>query len=850
VSLSPGTRLGPYEVQSSIGAGGMGEVYRARDTRLNREVAVKVLPQSFAADADRLRRFTLEAQSAGALNHPNILAIHDIGTHEGMPYIVSELLEGESLRARLKGGKLSAAKAVDIARQAASGLAAAHAKGITHRDIKPENLFITKDGHVKILDFGLAKVKPSPVAGDVAQAETETVVTSPGVVLGTVAYMSPEQVRGQTVDHRSDIFSLGSVLYEMLAGRRAFRGATSVETMNAILKEEPAELSTLDSTLAPALERIVRHCLEKRPEERFQSAGDLAFNLEALSQVSGRAAAKGAAPRLKWRLGWAVAAGLALLVVGYFAGVRSERRPPPKFQRLTYRRGFIPAARFAPDGNTIVYGAAWEADPTHIFSVRLDSPEFHPALVPEASPLSVSPSGELALLLKPRLSFGFLIPGTLARVPYSGGAPREVLEDVQWADWSPGGELTIVRRSEKGDQLEFPVGKVLFHTAGTITHPRFSPAGDRIAFLHHPSVNDITGEVTVVNLAGETKTLSANWLSVWGLAWHPKTSEIWFTATAVGAKQDLRAVTLAGAGRTVLAQTGSLRLEDISRDGRVLLNSPSEQMKLRFVGAGEPGGRDLSWLDGSLVTSISSDGKAVVFFESREGAGQNFVSYYRKTDGSPAVKLGNGRYPRLSPDGNSVVATTQAMDGLVILPIGPGEARRIAVPGFRLNFVRRLPGARGVLFTGSEAGHGLRLYSMDLEGGKPRAMTPEGIAPLFAVSPGGKFAAVVNAQRQVLLYPLAGGDPLVCPGVEPGEIPQAWSADEMSLYVMRRGGLPGRVYRVDRRTGRRELWKEIMPSDPAGVRGITSASITPDGRSYAYSYLQMLSELHLVEGLR
>ena len=853
MTLAAGTHLGPYEILASIGAGGMGEVYRARDTRLNREVAVKVLPPSFAADQDRLRRFTLEAQSAGALNHPNILAIYDIGTHEGVPYIVSELLEGESLRARLKGGKLSVSKAVDYARQAASGLAAAHGKGITHRDIKPENLFITKDGHVKILDFGLAKVKPSPVAAGAAEVETETVVTSPGVVLGTVAYMSPEQVRGAAVDHRSDIFSLGCVLYEMLAGRRAFRGATSVEAMNAILKEEPAELSTLDSALAPALERIVRHCLEKRPDERFQSAGDLGFALESLSQVSGRAAlVKAAAPRLKWWLGWAIAAGFVVLGVGaagYFVGLRGER-PTPKFQRLTYRRGFIPAARFAPDGNTVIYGAAWEGDPTHVFSVRLDSPEFHPALVSEASPLSVSPSGELALLLKPRGTFGLLTPGTLARVPYSGGAPREVLENVQWADWSPGGELAIVRRSEKGDQLEFPVGKVLFHTAGMITHPRFSPAGDRIAFLHHPSVNDTTGEVTVVNLAGETKTLSANWLNVWGLAWHPKTSEIWFTAGAVGAKQDLRAVTLAGAGRTVLAQTGNLTLEDISRDGRVLLNSPSEQMKLRFVGAGEPGGRDLSWLDWSLVTSISSDGKAVVFFESGEGAGQNFVSYYRKTDGSPAVKLGNGRFPELSPDGNSVVATTQATDGVVILPIGPGEARRIAVPGFRLNFVRRLPGARGVLFTGSEAGHGLRLYSMDLEGGKPRAMTPEGIAPLFAVSPGGKFAAVVNAQRQMLLYPLAGGDPAVCPGIEPGEIPQAWSADETSLYVMRRGALPGRVYRVDRRTGRRELWKEIMPSDPAGVPGITSLSITPDGRSYAYSYLQLLSELHLVEGLK
>jgi hypothetical protein len=852
MSLSAGNRLGPYEILNSIGAGGMGEVYRARDTRLNRDVAVKVLPQSFAADQDRLRRFSLEAQSSGALNHPNILAIFDIGTHEGMPYLVAELLEGESLRARLKGGKLSVGKVVEYARQAASGLAAAHAKGITHRDIKPENLFITRAGHVKILDFGLAKVKAAPAAAGATEAETETVATSPGVVMGTVAYMSPEQVRGETVDHRSDIFSFGCVLYEMLAGRRAFSGATQVETMHAILKEEPLELSTLDSTLPPALERVVRHCLEKRPEERFQSAGDLAFDLEALSQASGRTAAKFAAPRGKPRLRWAVAAAVVVLATagGYFARVFSERHPQPKFQRLTYRRGYVPTARFGPDGNTVVYGAAWEGDPSAVFTIRLESPEYHPALVTDAIPLSVSKSGELALLLGPQNTGGFMVEGTLARVPLSGGAPREALEKVRWVDWAPNGEMVIVRRGEKGDQLEFPVGKTLFQTVGAIRSPRFSPSGDRIAFLHHTRLGDTQGDVNVVSLAGEVKTLSAKWISVWGLAWHPKTGEIWFGAAATGGKLDLHAVNLRGTLRTVFSQAGSMMLEDISRDGRVLLSTVSERMKLHFTGGAAHESRDLSWLDWSLVGSISRDGKALVFFESGDGAGKNFVSFYRKTDGSPAVTLGEGRYPRLSPDGSAVVATNTAADALLFLPIGAGEVRRIPLPGFNLNFVDWRPGTRQVLFTGSEAGRDVRLFSLGPEERKPRAVTPAGIRPWFLAGPGGKSAAIVDVKGQIFLQPLAGGAPTQCRGSEPGELPQAWGADESTLYVKSFSGVPAKVYLVDCQTGRRTLWKEIMPQDRAGVDTINHVRITPDGRSYAYSYTQQLSELFLVDGLK
>src|SRR5713101_8328137 len=288
MTLSAGTRLGPYEILAAIGAGGMGEVYRARDERLKRDVAIKVLPASFSTDPDRLRRFEQEAQAAGALNHPNILAVYDTGAYEGSPYIVSELLEGETLRSRLAGGAFTPRRAIGHGLQIAQGLAAAHEKNIVHRDLKPENIFVTSDGRVKILDFGLAKLtQPDPGVGAETNLPTATAGTEPGVVLGTLGYMSPEQVRGKPTDARSDIFSFGAILYEMLLGHRAFRGDTAADTISAILTKEPPDLSETNRKVPESLDRIVRHCLEKNPEARFHSASDIAFDLEAISGSSG-----------------------------------------------------------------------------------------------------------------------------------------------------------------------------------------------------------------------------------------------------------------------------------------------------------------------------------------------------------------------------------------------------------------------------------------------------------------------------------------------------------------------------------------------------------------------------------
>jgi eukaryotic-like serine/threonine-protein kinase len=281
--LTPGTLLGQYEIRSPLGAGGMGEVYRAHDTRLDREVAIKVLPESLTADPDRLRRFEQEARAAAALNHPNILAVYQMATHEGVSHMVSELLDGETLRERLKRGPIPLRKAIDYAVQIARGLAAAHDKGIVHRDLKPDNLFVTKDGRVKILDFGLAKLtQPRDASG--AEA-TMAEGTEPGMVMGTVGYMSPEQVRGKMADHRSDIFAFGTILYEMVTGKQTFRKPTSAETMTAILNEDPPSISQITAGTPPSLQRVVHRCLEKHPEQRFQSASDMAFALEALSDT-------------------------------------------------------------------------------------------------------------------------------------------------------------------------------------------------------------------------------------------------------------------------------------------------------------------------------------------------------------------------------------------------------------------------------------------------------------------------------------------------------------------------------------------------------------------------------------
>ncbi len=856
-----GQSLGPYQLIDSLGGGGMGEVYRARDTRLGREVAIKVLPSAFSTDTDRLRRFEQEARAASALNHPNILVIHDVGTEDGSPYLVTELLQGETLRQRLDSTTIPQRKAVDYALQIARGLAAAHDRGIIHRDLKPQNLFLTRDGQMKILDFGLAKlIQPT----NPLQTEAPTLLadadTGTGMVMGTAGYMSPEQVRGKAADQRSDIFSFGAVLYEMLTGKRAFQRASPVETMNAILKEEPAELSEANRNIPAGLERVVGHCLEKKPEERFQSTRDLVFDLEALSGLSAPsgssvAVAKTRSTRTLVPLLIGVALLTAAAVAGYFAGKRSAEKPPPSVQRLTFRRGFIHAARFAPDGRTILYGAGWDGQAIQLFSMQPENPESRALGFPDADLLAISASGELAVSLNRHPIGTWIHTGTLARMPLAGAAPREILEDVQWADWSPdGATLALVRDVGGRNRLEFPAGKVLYETASWISHPRVSPKGDLIAFLDHTARNDDGGSVDIVDLNGNKRTLSRGWRSERGLAWSANGDEVWFTAEAAGANRSLYAVTLSGKQRLITRMLGGMTLTDISRDGRVLIVRENERLQINCLPPGESKERDLSWHDWSSGRALADDGKTLLMALSGDAGGEFYSTYIRKTDGSAAIRLGEGWGLALSPDGKWVIASVSRSTPvqLVLLPTGTGEAKPLTNDAINYNNAQWFPDGTRLLLQGNEPGHASQLYIRDLAGGTPRPITPEGLAIVTGnpISPDGKFVAGVDPDRKVWIYPVQGGEPRQVPGLTAGDLPLRWHADGRSLFVGRLGEMPAKVYRLDLATGRKELWKELMPADPGGVKYFSRIVLTPDGKSYAYSFYRSLSDLYLVEGLK
>ncbi len=860
MTLAAGSRLGPYEILAPIGAGGMGEVYRARDERLKRDVAVKVLPASYSQDADRLRRFEQEAQAAGGLNHPNITAVYDLGSHEGSPYIVTELLEGETLRSRLSGGAIAVRKATDYAVQIAKGLAAAHEKGIVHRDLKPENVFLTNDGRVKILDFGLAKLT-QPEGHAAQQTNLPTAAgTEPGVVMGSLGYMSPEQVKGKPADQRSDLFSFGAILYEMLSGVRAFHRDSAAETMSAILREEPPDLSATNKSVQPGLERIVRHCLEKNPEERFYSARDVAFDLEALSGLSAPqtapvAAATGPKGRLSWLLlaGTALATALVCGAVAYVAIRKAGDRPPPSFRQLTFRRGQIFSARFAPDGQTIMYSAAWDDRPMEIFVGRPESPESRPFGLAGAEVMSISKSGDMAVSLNRTTGGPFRRTGTLAQLSVAGGAaPRDILKEIEWADWGPDGKsLAIVRVVPGRMRIEYPIGKVLYETSAWVGHLRVSPDGNLVAFIDHPTPGDDGGAVAVVDRAGKKKILTQPFASAQGLAWSPG-GDIWFTATPVGGNRALYMTTPSGGARMRVRVPGNLTLQDISREGKLLVARDNNRIEMLALPKGESKERELTWLDWSLVSSVSPDGKTVLFSESGEGGGAGYSVYIRKTDGSPAVRLGEGNTQDLSPDGEWALAIIHGASDpqLVAYPTGAGEPRVFPKDGvsvFSASFLP--PDGKQILITGSEPGHGPRLYMREFAGGKPRALTPEGYSSLGISSPDGKWTLALGPDRKRYFYPASGGEPTTVPGLEPEDNVDGRSADGRFLYVHRRGAPPMKVYRLEIATGRKELWRTLMPADAAGVSGL-SPYPTPDGEAYVYNYTRTLSDLYLVEGVR
>jgi Tol biopolymer transport system component len=862
-ALATGTRLGPYQVLERLGAGAMGEVYRARDTRLAREVAIKVLPARLAGDAKALGRFRREAQAVAALSHPNILAIHDFGESGGVHFAVTELLEGETLRDKLHGGPLPLRRAVDYAAQIGRGLAAAHECGIVHRDLKPDNLFVTRDGRVKILDFGLAK-PTTPAASATAVDGPAVDGTTPGAIMGSLGYMSPEQVRGLPADQRTDLFAFGAVLYEMLAGRRAFGGSTPADTLTAILREEPPDLAEMDRHVPVALQRIVRHCLEKDPEARVHSAHDLTFELEALSadQVSpaGRPPVRGSRQGRLALLGAVLALAAA---AGLLAG-RATRAPdlPPSFQRLTFRRGIVDAARFAPDGQTIVYGAAWGGQPFEVFMTRPDSTEARSLGARGASVLALSAAGEMALS-HGRRSAGDVYwnvgAGTLALAPLAGGAPHEILESVLFADFSPDGkEMAAVRQQGRRVRLEYPLGKVVYETEGWIADPRISPDGGQVAFLDYPALGWPAGAVALVDRQGRKQTLATGFIRQDGLAWSPRGDEVWFTATRRGSARALYAVTPGGRERLLLRAPQALTLHDTSRDGRVLLSSEDFRRELRAKPAGQAAERDVSWLDYSLRCGLSADGSLIAFSEHGEAGGSTRGTYVRKADGSPPVRLADATCFDLSPDGKWVIAFTSYLapkTQAVLYPTGTGQPRVLPTAPLDVQQAGFFPDGRRVLIAACPPGKPLRTYVQDLANGSMRALTPDGTsatAPdLVTISPDGRFFVARNPEGRALLWPIAAGEPRQLPGFEPNEDAAVlFPAGGRSLLVYRYRELPMPVDRLDLATGRREPWRRLTPADPAGVVAIDGLNVTPDLSAYVYHYIRRQSDLFLVEGLR
>jgi len=872
MTLQPGSRLGPYEILARLGAGGMGEVYRARDTRLHRELAIKVLPASISKDAEFLARFQSEARAASALNHPNIITIHDIGTVDGISYILMELVEGKTVRELLSGGPLPLKKTLQIAAQVAEGLAAAHARGIVHRDLKPENLMVSRDGVVKILDFGLAKTTPLYARPGEDTGSYEAVATQPGSVLGTVGYMSPEQASGRVLDFRSDQFSLGTILYEMVTGRRAWKRNSAAETLTAIIREDPQPpLASAAPGTPTALRWIIDRCLAKEPEERYASTRDLARDLatvkDHLSEISGTVLeaggrrrsprARGARAFLIGVLG-AVALGAGILLAPLLR--RSEKPALPNWTQIGFRRGTVWSGRFAPDGQTIVYSAAWDGEPVRIFSTRPGSTDTRTLDLPSGKLLAISSKSELAFVRNPSFVTLLVQPGTLVRAGLEGGVGRDLLESVQSADWSPDGtQLAVARLVDGKVRLEYPIGKKIYETDSPIGDVRISRDGAWIAFFERLSGAGVA--LSAVRISdGSHRVLSKGWFTAAGLAWSADGREIWFTPAKQvrDSSPPLLAVNLSGKIREIVRGPGQLRLYDIASDGRLLVARWDSNLGVRGFSPSTGREREFSATDDSLLSDLSSDGRAVLLYD-------RHALFLRPTDGSPPLRLGEGyRSARLSPDGKQVLAVpSEGPSYPVLVPVGAGDVRQIGTET-ECEGVGWFPDAKRILCTSPNPHGRYRLFVIEVASGKATEVKIDDAASDFdeggtlgdsvVLSPDGTHVAGVGHDGDILVLPLAGGAPQriagTVTGLDAAARPVGWTSDGRYLFVHRVLDVPGREQKLDLATGRLEPWRDLTPEDPAGLVRINPVRVAPDGRSWAYTYIRVLSNLYVVDGLR
>jgi hypothetical protein len=864
MSLTPGTRLGPFEIVAPLGAGGMGEVYRAKDTRLGRDVAVKVLPQHLSANPEIRARFEREAKTVSSLNHPHICTLHDVGREGETDYLVMELIEGETLAARLAKGPLPLADVLKYGGQIADALDRAHREGVMHRDLKPGNVMLTKTG-AKLMDFGLARA--TGLGAVSVMTSSPTVVgplTAEGTIIGTFQYMAPEQLEGQEADTRADLWALGCVLYEMATGKRAFEGKSQASLITAIMGSEPAPISQVSPLAPPALASLVGGCLAKDPADRIQSAHDVKLQLSWIAaggSQTGAQATVAARLRTRGRLAWVgVGAVIAALILGAAAGYLGRGRSTAtstgasdvSYKPVTFEEGFVFAARFASDGRTIVYSADWDRQQRDVFVTSLDSREFRPLGFPGADLLGISRSGELAILNASTVTGGspYHRRGTLARASLTGGSPRLEVEGVRFADFGADRAMAVVREEADKLTMEYPVGHVLAEGPAGFYAPRVSPSGEYVAFFESLTVNGVLA-VKIFDRSGKFVTQSREFGDWWGLAWTPA-NELWFAATEVGGQQTVVfGLDLHGRHRAVYVAPGAFTLHDVSTQGDMLASFDHPLNRIELIDVADAAPQDRTWRDGGRLAGFSPSRHLLLQFSAGSGSGGPSGSAYVWQPGAPQpVRIAEGSAVGLSPDGSKALVVPYKLPLTVsIVPTGAGQPQPLDLGSIEsVAWAGWLPDGRIVISFARQGGKPVA-HVLSLDGRNPVPLLPEGATLEGAnlISPDGSRIAATDADGRLAVCTIT---PTACrpvPGATDREAAAGWTADGTSLFVYHGQVVPTQVDRLDVASGARSAWKTVRPLQ-AAVTGLRTIMASPDG-ALVYGYSRTRSELYVMKGL-
>jgi Tol biopolymer transport system component len=676
--------------------------------------------------------------------------------------------------------------------------------------------------------------------------------------------MSPEQLEGKDADARTDIFSFGVVLYEMVTGKKAFDGQSQANLIAAILHTEPAAISVNQPFAPPALDRIVSRCLAKDADNRWQDARDLMLELKWIAD--GKADSVLPVPErheasLSGRAAFAARTLLVLVLcaatgtIAFLIGSRQTASSTARVTRLTFDRGTIRAARFAPDGKTLVYGAAWRGEPIRVFQTRIGSIESSPLQVPDADVLAVSSTGEVAISIGHKFR-SWIGQGTLARAPLVGGSFRELADNVRAADWSPdGAELAIVRRENGRDRLEYPIGNVLLETAGYISHVRVSPSGDAVAYHDHPVFGDNRGRVSIVTRAGERRYLTREWAAEDGLAWSRDGREIWFAGSDAG-RNVLFAVTLDGRLRQIWAAPADLTIHDIGPEGQVLVTANTIRTDVSWWGEDSDEERDISWYAWSYAKDVTPDGRMILFTRFGEGSGVDYQIGIRRIDARAGVVLGTGTGSVFSPDTKWVIGTTSSKPSLFLLPTGAGERRTLTTPGFSYITAGWLPDGKRVIFAARQNDSPPSAYVQDIDGGAPIRISAT-IPPLLAdwairvSADGSKFFGAQASGLPVIIPISDGGQARVLHELAPDDVPVSWAADGRSILIVRQSTDPMNavIARFNLATGVIENLRETRIADKSGGRSL-SCIATSTVATVVCNVARYLTDLYLVENLR